>query len=439
MINIYNMLKKSIFALLSVLFLGTFFFLNVSIAHAQNVVVVIDPGHGGDNLGGQTEEYIEQELTLEVARYMKERLEQYEGVDVYLTHDTLMDKDISREDRIKIAVDYNADFVFSLHFNMSENHDLFGAEVWTSAFGECYARGQEFARIEMEGLHGELGFFDRGIKTRLGKDGDDYYGMILYGRKNNIPTVIIEHCHMDEARDNTFLKENDNPYKTFGYIDADSVAKYFHLKSDALSVDYTNYTYELVDVPADGIAMGPDKTEPDYCNISLDSYDDNNAIVRIEAADSDGRLQYYCYSTDGGNSYSILYPWSDDVNSKAAEDVGEISFNIPLTVDEAKRLSVRVYNQYELVTDSNIIDLPAGVVIVEPGYEEVSYDSEPEEIVIETSEDEVVDDYIYYILGGLIVIAFVITVFLIVYICVSNSRRRKRRKRRKRKYQESRR
>ena len=42
---------------------------------SEQVVVVIDPGHGGENLGGEYEDYTEKEMTMVVANAMKEELE----------------------------------------------------------------------------------------------------------------------------------------------------------------------------------------------------------------------------------------------------------------------------------------------------------------------------------------------------------------------------
>ena len=60
---------------------------------AEPVVVVLDPGHGGENLGAEYNGYTEKDMTMIVATAMKEELEKYEGVEVYLTRD--VDKDMS--------------------------------------------------------------------------------------------------------------------------------------------------------------------------------------------------------------------------------------------------------------------------------------------------------------------------------------------------------
>ena len=83
---------------------------------AEPIVVVIDPGHGGSNLGTDYLPIPEKVYTMVVAQYMKEELEKFQNVEVYLTHteDVKMDLD----ERAAFAQGVDADFLFSLHFNM---------------------------------------------------------------------------------------------------------------------------------------------------------------------------------------------------------------------------------------------------------------------------------------------------------------------------------
>ncbi len=340
----------------------------------MGVVVVIDPGHGGENLGGFTDEFVEKELTIKVAKYMQERLRQYDGVEVYLTHENTSDPDLGREERAKIAKSYNADFLYSIHFNMSSDHTLYGCEVWTSAFGEYYKKGQEFAGIEMEGLK-SLGFYDRGIKTRLGKNGDDYYGIILNAKKEGIPAVIIEHCHMDEDRDADYLRSHgEDAYKTFGYTDADAVAKYFHLSSSTLGVDYSNYTYNSVPLPT--AVMGPDLTPADECYVELISTDDEagTAKIKITAKDAESKMLYYRLSYDGGVTFGKTFPWSTDKEAKVPVDDDSIEVDVDLAAKSERDLVVKVYNRLDRKADSNVITLPAKKEAVEESMEEVYVD-----------------------------------------------------------------
>ena len=66
-----------------------------TVSAAEPVVVVIDPGHGGPNLGTDYLPIPEKVYTMAVAQYMKEELEKFQNVEVYLTHteDVRMDLD----------------------------------------------------------------------------------------------------------------------------------------------------------------------------------------------------------------------------------------------------------------------------------------------------------------------------------------------------------
>ena len=240
---------------------------------SEQVVVVIDPGHGGENLGGEYEDYTEKEMTMVVANAMKEELEKYEGIKVYLTRNG--DQELSLKERCEYAESVNADFLFCLHFNMSKYHTLFGAECWVSAFGENYSKGYSFASAEMDMLE-ELGLYSRGIKTRLNDKGTDYYGIIRQSTERNIPCVLIEHCHLDQENDQPFYDHNEKLIE-FGRLDATAVAKYFQLSSEELDVDYSGYPNVYVDVPVS--VVSPDQTEPDVCMIEVLEQDMTNGEI----------------------------------------------------------------------------------------------------------------------------------------------------------------
>ena len=310
--------------------------------------IVIDPGHGGENLGGEYEDYTEKEMTIVVAEAMKEELEKYEGVSVYLTRNG--DQELSLEERCEYAKSVDADFLFCLHFNLSEHHTLFGAECWVSAFGENYSKGYAFASVEMELLQ-ELGLYSRGIKTRLGSTGLDYYGIIRHATERDIPCVLIEHCHLDQDNDKPFY-DHDDKLKAFGRLDATAVAKYFNLSSEELGVDYSGYQNVVVDVPADLVA--PDSTEPEFCIIEVleQNADNGEVTVQVSAADRDSGMLYYAYSYDGGETFSELLRWPD-----RSSDTFHFTMQVPPRV--VPRIVVNSYNGYDLYTASNMVSLPA--------------------------------------------------------------------------------
>ena len=318
----------------------------------EPLVIVIDPGHGGENLGAEYGGYTEKELTMTVAKAMKEELEKFEQVVVYLTHDT--DVDMSIEQRALFAREKNADFLFCLHFNMSAEHDLFGAEVWVPAGGEYYAKGYSFAEIEMAELT-ETGLYSRGIKTKLNDRGDNYYGILRYCSREQVPSVLIEHCHLDHEKDQKFYQQSKEQLKEFGRLDALAAAKYFKLRSEELGVDYSDYPVPETAVPS-GMVM-PDKTKPELCRIEVEEVnkETGDVTVRMEASDSDSYILYYKYSLDGGNTYSMADAWprADGWNQSDSD----YSFTVRVPFDKEITFKAAASNGFDVWAESNEIVL----------------------------------------------------------------------------------
>lgn len=316
---------------------------------AEDIIIVIDPGHGGDQEGGMYDSFVEKDMTLITAKVMKEELEKYEGVQVYLTRDN--DRKMTLEERVDYAKAANADMLFCLHYNLSGDHNtLFGAECWVSAFGKYYSEGYSFADIEIKALE-NLGLYSRGIKTRLNDDGIDYYGIIRHAREQDLTCVLIEHCHMDHANDRPFC-EGREQWEAFGRLDADCAAKYFHLRSEKLEKDYRNY--QTLNVPIPEGVMRPDKTEPDVCMIEVTRQEPETGMITVSlaAADYDSGMLYYDYSYDGGETFSSRLAWTD----KAADT---ITFTIQAPPHIIPQIVVRAYNGYDLYTTSNLVTLPS--------------------------------------------------------------------------------
>ena len=341
-------------AVMTICLFGIFFGISgMRVKADEPLIIVIDPGHGGENLGGEYGQYREKDLTPIVAEAMKEELEKYEGVEVYLTHDS--DVDMSIKDRAAFAGEKNADFLFCLHFNMSVNHNLFGAEVWVPATDTYYSKGYSFAQIQMQHFE-DLGLYLRGIKTRLNDRDENYYGILRYCTQEGVPAVLIEHCHLDHPKDQPFYQEGETQWKELGIMDATAVAKYFRLKSEILNVDYSDYPVQEIPVPVD--IVRPDDTEPELSSIEVTNVNEETreVTVMVSAEDPDNYILYYEYSIDGGNGYSEFMEWPRTTwNSSLKTN----TFTITVPYDQPVDLRVKVYNGFDLFTESNIISLEA--------------------------------------------------------------------------------
>lgn len=91
--------------------------------------VVIDPGHGGEELGAQgARGTLEKDITLAVARRVRTLIETRLGLRVYLTRDD--DRTMSLDDRSAYANSQKADVFVSIHANAAVRPAMKGAEVY---------------------------------------------------------------------------------------------------------------------------------------------------------------------------------------------------------------------------------------------------------------------------------------------------------------------
>ena len=92
------------------------------LAFGTNRVIVIDPGHGGGNVGTQStlDGRLEKEFTLDWALRLKPLLET-NGWTVFLTRTS--DTMVSNYDRVTFAEARHADLFISLHFNSTPDRD----------------------------------------------------------------------------------------------------------------------------------------------------------------------------------------------------------------------------------------------------------------------------------------------------------------------------
>lgn len=403
----------------------------------EPVIIVIDPGHGGENLGAEYEDYVEKEMTMIVANAMKEELEKYDGIQVYMTRYDDVETDISLEERSEFARSVDADFLFCLHFNMSEHHTLFGAECWISAFGEEYSKGYGFASVEMELLQ-ELGLYSRGIKTRLNQKGTDYYGIIRTATERDIPCVLIEHCHLDQENDKPFY-DHDEKLKEFGKLDATAVAKYFNLRSEELGVDYSGY--QNIEVPVPTGVVKPDSTETDICMIEVldQNMETGEVTVQVSAMDYDSGMLYYAYSYDNGETFSELQKWGDK-----SQDT--ITFTMQVPPHIVPQIVVNGYNGFDLYKTSNMVSLPsmdyktaeeiaaelaeqealesAAMAEAQKNYAEITYDPPESE---RAAQDDMSLSYFLTVCGVCALLVLGMT-FSIILFLRSRKRRRRRRK-----------
>ena len=202
---------------------------------SDNLVVVLDPGHGGYDGGASANGLVEKDLTLKIAQYCKAELEQYNGVTVYMTRTD--DRYLDIDERVYNARDLGADVLVSIHINSSSAPAANGAEVWypnANYNGSVHVEGQNLAQ-QIQNQLVALGLTNRGIQIRSTvndtyPDGskEDWYGIIRYSKYCGFPGIIVEHAFISNPSDAAKLAQ-DSFLQQLGIADATGIANAYGL------------------------------------------------------------------------------------------------------------------------------------------------------------------------------------------------------------------
>ncbi len=226
-------------------------------AKSGNVVVVLDPGHGGGDPGAVANGLYEKNLTLKIAQYCKAELEQYSGIEVYMTRDR--DSDVGGstatqelQNRVNVGKKYGADLLISIHINAGGGT---GAEVYypNNNYNSSIGSQGSSAATKIQAELTALGLYNRGTKIRNAVNDKypngsaaDYYGIVRMSKLAGFPGLIVEHAFIDNKNDAAFLKSEAN-LKKLGVADATGIAKYFGLSKGNLYYDGVGWKYRNPD------------------------------------------------------------------------------------------------------------------------------------------------------------------------------------------------
>lgn len=211
-----------------------------------NIVIVLDPGHDNTHAGARnTSGLKEEELTLKIAQYCKEELENYDGITLYMTRSTSVcphpgtTSVVCNSNRVAYAKSVGADVYVSFHLNTAAATSASGAEVYypngnyNATIG---SQGKELANQIQQKLVA-LGLNNRGIKIMYSQDGStypdgslaDYYGVIKNSKLNGFPGIIIEHAFLSNASDASNFLSSEEGLKKLGVADAQGIVANYSL------------------------------------------------------------------------------------------------------------------------------------------------------------------------------------------------------------------
>lgn len=224
-----------------------------SSVQAANVIVVLDPGHGGAEAGARRTwggvTYKEEEIVLKLSKYTKKELEKYAGVKVYMTRTTA--RTMSLEERVNYAASVNATVLISQHINSTaqEETTATGALVFGPSGNYRPSQASETRRISQAILAGleTVGMKNNGIVYNYSQTGNtypngklaDYYGIVRRSVLAGFPGMIVEHGFVSNPSDCTRFYGSNAKIKKMAVAEAKAIAQYYGLKHKNLAGWYS--------------------------------------------------------------------------------------------------------------------------------------------------------------------------------------------------------
>jgi N-acetylmuramoyl-L-alanine amidase len=176
--------------------------LNFLFPKKQIPLLIIDPGHGGHDPGGGSNEYFkEKDLVLEISRYQAGRFKQL-GVLVALTRKA--DITLEPTERTKIVRESGAKYCLSNHINAAGNPAARGVETIHSLKTDGKLAHALFRAVV------DAGMLARRVFTRQGVNGADYY--FMHRETSPVETVIIEYGFASNGEDSKLLSTRWRDY-----------------------------------------------------------------------------------------------------------------------------------------------------------------------------------------------------------------------------------
>lgn len=166
--------------------------------------VLIDPGHGGQDLGAVNRDLVimEKDINLNVANYLKRIV--FEGDYLYETWSTRRDDTfVSLKVRCGKAEHYKASAFLSIHCNARPKIGKKGLEIEVfHAVGST--KGREYAAIALDYLATESGKIIEVIRKRVMKK--NFYVL----KNTSMPAILVELGFLPDPEEALFLNNKIN-------------------------------------------------------------------------------------------------------------------------------------------------------------------------------------------------------------------------------------
>ncbi len=168
----------------------------VSLPQHAKPLIILDPGHGGDDEGAKVHYFMEKRLTLMTTLLVRKYLEEM-GYRVIMTRSK--DIFIPLHRRVSIANKTKAVLFASIHYNSSPSTEAHGIEVFyhSGSDSKRLKESRKLAGSVLAELIGHTGALSRGVKS----------GNFHVIRETSMPAILVEGGFMTNNEERINLRD----------------------------------------------------------------------------------------------------------------------------------------------------------------------------------------------------------------------------------------
>ena len=323
--------------ILFIIFVGVIFSSNIYAA--DDIIVILDPGHGGYDVGAVAGGIQEKDVNWKIATRVKEILDAEPEITGILSRSENECPELA--ERAQVAKNNGADLLVSFHINSSTNSRVSGSEVYITANTNStrfYQASNTLGQAVLTNL-ASIGVPSHIYKPiikpteegRYYSDGflADWYGIIREPMYYGIPGMIIEHCYISNPYDRANYL-NDAKINQMAEADAKAIIANKELFRINREDNSTNSEITKLEVSSTKTHLTGEAIIVDWIN-GMQTVP--SGLPNIKLVSTDGKSTVNCFvSQVWGNTY-YFDTWLNEIDSSKQYKV-EIStadkVNVPV-------------------------------------------------------------------------------------------------------------
>lgn len=299
-----------------------------------DILVALDPGHGGEDEGCSRQEILEKDVNLQIAKAVESRLLAM-GYQVMFTRDD--DTSLTLDQRVELANAAGADAYISIHQNACEEQssDISGIETWYNE-----EKGEQGSKRLAQLVHNDVILYTEARDRQV--IADDTLRVI---RETNMPACLVETGFLSNGKEREKLCSEEYQERIAEGI-VSGIDLYFFPKTMYLTFD-DGPTVENTDVVLDILKEHNIKATFFLVGESVERYPE----VAKRIAQEGHTIGIHCYNHDYKNLYQSVDSYVEDFEK--AREVVKNATGVEVKLFRFPGGSINAYNKgvYENIID----------------------------------------------------------------------------------------